>query len=412
MAGAADGQGGDGRGTNQLAMRLANERLILGLIRRRPGIAKAEIARATGLTPQATTIIVNRLEADGLLSRLDPTRGKVGQPAIPYALAPDGAFAIGLVVGRRGCDVVLTDFLAGVRRQEHLAYAYPEPQVIVDFTTEHAARFATGLPGGAVEGRRRLTGVGVAMPFQLWDWEAALKSPPGALAVWRDTDLGATLERRIGLPVTVGNDATAACGAELLFGEAGRYKDFLYIYIGTFVGGGLVLDGRVVNGRTGNAAAIGSLPMRDGPGGRVGQLIEWASLQVLEDRLVAAGRTPSAVLVDDWAEAEPQLSAWIDDLAPKLALTAVAAAALVEIEAVVIDGVVPVAVRDRIVTAMTAALEGIDRQGVTAFEPVAGTLGGRAPVLGAVALTLTGYAREPATDTVDWHISETLRTRE
>ena len=44
MAGAADGQGGDGRGTNQLAMRLANERLILGLIRRRPGIAKAEIS--------------------------------------------------------------------------------------------------------------------------------------------------------------------------------------------------------------------------------------------------------------------------------------------------------------------------------------------------------------------------------
>jgi predicted NBD/HSP70 family sugar kinase len=412
MAGAADGQGGDGRGTNQLAMRLANERLILGLIRRRPGIAKAEIARVTGLTPQATTIIVNRLEADGLLARLDPTRGKVGQPAIPYALAPDGAFAIGLVVGRRGCDVVLTDFVAGVRRHEHLAYAYPEPEAIVGFAAEHAGHFAAGLPGGAIEARRRLTGVGVAMPFQLWDWETALKSPPGALAVWRDTDLGAALERRLGLPVTVGNDATAACGAELLFGQAGRFTDFLYIYIGTFVGGGLVLEGRVVNGRTGNAAAIGSLPMRDGPGDRLGQLIDWASLQVLEDRLVAAGRDPAGALGDDWAAAEPQLTAWIDALAPKLALTAVAASALVEIEAVVIDGALPAPIRERIVAAVAAALEDVDRQGVTPFETVSGTLGGRAPVLGAVALTLTGYAREPAIETVDWHTSDALRTRE
>ena len=48
----------------------------------------------------------------------------------------------------------------------------------------------------------------------------------------------------------------------------------------------------------------------------------------------------------------------------------------------------------------------------TPFETVSGTLGGRAPVLGAVALTLTGYAREPAIETVDWHTSDALRTRE
>lgn len=392
----ADGQAGEGgRGTNQLGMRLANERLILALVRRRPGVAKAEIARATGLTPQATTIIVNRLEADGLLMRLKPTRGKVGQPAVPYALAPEGAFALGLVVGRRGCDMVLADFVAGIRRHVRLAYAYPEPQAILAFAAEQRAAFAAELPDGP-GGGRRLAGLGVAMPFQLWDWEAALKTPPGALDVWRDVDLGAALAERLGVPVTVGNDATAACGAELMFGPARRAKDFLYVYIATFIGGGLVLDGRVVNGRTGNAAAIGSLPMPDGAGGRVGQLIEWASLQGLEDRLTADGLDPAVALAgNDWSAAEPQVAAWIAALAPKVALAAVAAAALVEIEAVVIDGAVPVSVRDRIVAAVTAALEDVDRQGVTPFTAEAGTLGGRAPVLGAVALALADYAREP-----------------
>jgi predicted NBD/HSP70 family sugar kinase len=403
MTDAANGQGGDGRGTNQLGMRLANERLILALVRRRPGLAKVEIARATGLTPQATTIIVNRLEADGLLRRLAPTRGRVGQPAVPYALAPEGAFALGLVVGRRGCDMVLADFVAGIRSEAHLAYAYPEPRAILDF----AAAFTSGLPALA---RPRLAGLGAAMPFQLWDWEAALRTPPGALKVWRGFDLGAALGERLGLPVTLGNDATAACGAELMFGPARRFKDFLYVYIATFIGGGLVLDGRVVNGRTGNAAAIGSLPTPAhglaGAGGRIGQLIEWASLQGLEDRLKAAGVDAAAALVDDWQAAEPHLTAWIAELAPPVALAATAAAALVEIEAVVLDGALPEAVRTRVTAAVAAALADIDQQGLTPFCTSAGTLGGRAPVLGAVALALADYARAPAAEAgaaaADW----------
>lgn len=401
--GAADGQGGDGgRGTNQLGMRLANERLILALVRRRPGVAKAEIARVTGLTPQATTIIVNRLEADGLLRRQAPTRGKVGQPAVPYALAPEGAFALGLVVGRRGCDLVLADFVAGIRAQAKLAYAYPEPEAILAFVAAEHAGFVADLPQGAATARR-LAGLGVAMPFQLWDWEAALRTPPGALKVWRGFDLGAALSRRLGVAVTVGNDASAACGAELMFGSAPHGKDFLYVYIATFIGGGLVLDGRVVNGRTGNAAAIGSLPMPEA-GGQVRQLIEWASLQGLEDRLSADGLDPAEALAGDWAAAEAQVAAWIAVLAPKVALAAVAAAALVEIEAVVIDGAVPAAVRARIVAAVTEALGAIDQQGITPFAATAGTLGARAPVLGAVALALADYAREPQATgaSVDW----------
>ncbi|MBP0573443.1 hypothetical protein J8J27_22360, partial [Mycobacterium tuberculosis] len=90
---------------------------------------------------------------------------------------------------------------------------------------------------------------------------------------------------------------------------------------------------------------------------------------------------------------------WIGELAQKLALAAVAAAALVEIEAVVIDGAVPNDVRARIVAAVAVALEDVDRQGITPFEVTAGTLGADAPVLGAVAMTLADYAREPLAPT-------------
>jgi len=104
------------RGTNQAGVRLYNERLILSLIRRHRSLAKVEIARLTGLSTQTTTVIINRLEADGLLIPGEPQRGRVGQPSVPYSLNPDGAFGLGLMIGRRSSDLVLMDFTAGISR--------------------------------------------------------------------------------------------------------------------------------------------------------------------------------------------------------------------------------------------------------------------------------------------------------
>ena len=106
---------GGSRGTSQSGVRLYNERLILSLIRRHPGLAKVEIARLTGLSAQTTTVIINRLEADGLLVGGEPQRGRIGQPSVPYTLNPDGAFGLGLMIGRRSSDLVLMDFTAGIR---------------------------------------------------------------------------------------------------------------------------------------------------------------------------------------------------------------------------------------------------------------------------------------------------------
>ena len=108
------------------------------------------------------------------------------------------------------------------------------------------------------------------------------------MAAWRRVDLRAELAARLPYPVYLQNDATAACGAELAFGDHAGLMDFIYFYIGAFVGGGLVLSGGLFAGRTGNAAALGSMPVPDGAGGSA-QLIDQASLVVLERSLRAAG---------------------------------------------------------------------------------------------------------------------------
>ena len=87
------------RGSNHVGMRQFNERVVLQAIRLHGSLPKADIARLTKLTPQTVQVIIARLENDGLVHKLAPLRGKIGQPSVPMALDPDGAFPISLPMG-------------------------------------------------------------------------------------------------------------------------------------------------------------------------------------------------------------------------------------------------------------------------------------------------------------------------
>ena len=85
-----------------------------------------------------------------------------------------------------------------------------------------------------------------------------LSAPPGAMSEWRDFDVRQEIEAIMSIPVHIQNDATAACGAELMLGRGTEYSEFLYIFVGLFAGGGVVLNGSIYPGKTGNAGALGS----------------------------------------------------------------------------------------------------------------------------------------------------------
>jgi predicted NBD/HSP70 family sugar kinase len=253
-------------------MRAHNERLVLSLVRSNGALSKTEIARLTGLSMQTVSVIMRQLEADRLLRRGEPQRGRVGQPMVPLSLDPEGAFFIGAKIGRRSLDFLLVDFVGGVRYRAGAAYPFPTPEATVQRIVAEVAACE------ALLGERagRIAGLGLAMPFELWNWAEAVGAPPGGLEAWRRTDIRPALAERLPYPVYIQNDATAACGAELAFGDHAGLLDFIYFYIGAFVGGGLVLSGGLFAGRTGNAAALGSMPVPDGSGGSA-QLIDQVS---------------------------------------------------------------------------------------------------------------------------------------
>jgi glucokinase len=78
---------------------------------------------------------------------------------------------------------------------------------------------------------------------------------------WRDEDLGGQLSKTLGLPVVVENDANAVAWAESRFGAGRDHDDLVAITVGTGIGGGVVLGGRLVRGGYGVAAEIGHVTM-------------------------------------------------------------------------------------------------------------------------------------------------------
>jgi predicted NBD/HSP70 family sugar kinase len=341
-----------------------------------------------------------------MLVENEKVRGRIGQPMTPLSLNPAGAFSVGVKIGRRSVDAVLVDFRGAPVAKWRATYAAPLRGPTMRLAREAVERVTAGL--SAAE-RPRIVGLGLAMPGQVHLWEAELGVERGALADWEHAAPAVELEAATGLPAQVHNDATAACAAELALGRGEMTANTLYVYIGSFVGGGVVVDGRLMHGGRGNAGAIGSMPMlarRAGEHPR--QLIHEASLVFLEADLAAQGIDPSPVIdgTAEDAEAEAVFRAWCRRASLALARCAAAAASVIDFETVLIDGVLNPRWRHALRTATETAMDGFDLAGLSPVRFAEGALGADARMLGAAILPLHArfspqpelLARVPAED--------------
>lgn len=373
------------KGSNQTTVRAYNERLVLHLIRRRGALSKAEATRATGLSANATSTIFRALEQDGLLVRGDPTRGRIGQPSVPLHLNPNGQFYIGLKIGRQSFDMVVIDFTGAVRARRSAEHAYPTPASTRAFLTTHLRAMLDSISLD----RSRISGSGIALPTGLWEWLDDFKAAPDEMDEWRDFTAQSDLQDLLPGPIIVENDGTAACRAEWAFGTQIDRPDSIYFFIGTFIGGGIVLNGSVFRGCHGNAGGFGPVRVPDEPGGT--RLIDHASLSALYKMCETAGRPHNVAMIEkaDWGGLEPVLSQWIARASRSLAHAIVSAAAVVDFETVVIDGYFPEDIRIRLRQNVDVQLGSLDLQGITRPQIIAGSFGGVARAIGAAAGHIT-----------------------
>lgn len=365
--------------------RSANERAILTLIRQRIALPKAEIAQLTGLSAQSATVIIKKLETDGLVKRLKPIKGGVGQPKVPFGLNANGAFSIGLKVGRRSFDITLLDLKGNVKATLHEKFAYPTVSNLLNFAERAFNVLIKNLDAAQ---QKMVRGLGVAMPFEIWSWAEEAGAPKKELEEWKEFDPQTELESLLNLPVFIKNDAGAACSAEMSFGNPKRYDSFLYIFVGTFLGGGLVLNNQLINGKTGNAGAIGSLPFFSQNQQR--QLITQSSLYLLESELEKAGENAKHIYESPsyWQCNDSLVKNWVRETAKGLAFASQCAMSLLDLDGVIIDGAIPSNIKELLVEATQSALKDLDMRGITPAQISPGHVGVKAQSIGSANLAL------------------------
>jgi glucokinase-like ROK family protein len=216
-------------------------------------LSRARLADRTGLNKTTVSSLVQALFARGLVRRVGLDTSGGGRPATLLDLNPDAGCIVGLALGVDFVSAVLTDFGGQVRwRLRQGADPAEGQEAIISRTLR--------LVDQALEANRelcekRLLGLGLAVPGMVNVQDGVMIFSPNLQ--WRDVPLRQILHEHTGLPVFVDNDANAAAVSEHLFGVARQAQDFVFIFAGVGVGGGLFLKGEIYRGATGFAGEIG-----------------------------------------------------------------------------------------------------------------------------------------------------------
>lgn len=392
-------------GTNLGGASAHNRRVVIDALRVNGSLSRAELARATHLTPQTVSNIVEELGRDGLVASGAPVKLARGQPAVPYRLVPEGAFAIGLQIDRHLTRAVAADLLgrALVQIDAPLPRGGPEVGIPVVLGLVAEARRHLALLEPAAE--ERLVGLGVAMPGP-FGLGAAAKDGPDAwmMADWQSFPVAEALAEGTGLSVALQNDAAAAAIAERLAGAAHGLDDVVYLFLGYGLGAGIILNGEIYAGSRRNAGEIGMVPTR--PDAGAPPLEHGASLASLSRALGLDPGDPALLAALDAALAAggPALEAWISSAAAHLRWAVQLVESLFDPETVIFGGQAPAVLFERLAAAMQPLMPSVaERAGRTRPRLVLGAANPWTVALGAAA--------EPIARTFDPRFSALLKSR-
>ena len=335
------------KGSNSSGLRRYNERAVLTALRKMESASKSDLARASNLTPQAITRIVDYLENTGLVAKSGRRLGNIGQPSTMYVINPTGAYSIGVKVGRQDIELLLMDFGGAILEKLWHKFDYPEPDFLLQKIEESVAHLVSTLRPGDV---KKLMGVGVAMPWFMGAWTKEPFMTKEIAQKWDEINFADELAKVVNLPLFIENDCSAAAVAELQFGIGNHISNFLYIFVGTFIGGGLVLHGNLETGIHGNACSLGTMPvprsaLDTGPehDGAYEMLLDRASLfclvRHLNDHKIKISDLNELDSVMD--KARPLIQEWLEDCADALVYIFMSAIGILDFESIVIDTHLP-----------------------------------------------------------------------
>ncbi len=288
---------GAARGATQDVIRQHNLATLLGHVHRHGATSRADLTRLLGLNRSTIAALVEDLSARGLVAeRSAAPRGMRGRPSNLVSVRTDSIAALAIVLGVDAVTVaavapgghILQRVQQGLEEE-----ADRSPSRVLATVCRLAEELVLGLAPAV-----RLVGVGTAIPGVVRREDGLVHFAPNL--GWRETPFGARLASRLRarlnleVPVLCRNDASLGAVAEHTRGVGSQVRNLVYLHAEAGVGGGIVTDGKLLEGASGYGGEVGH--MRVNPAGarcRCGSQGCWET-EVGEDALVTrAGRRPA-----------------------------------------------------------------------------------------------------------------------
>ncbi|MFF3560552.1 ROK family protein [Streptomyces sp. NPDC002574] len=374
---------------SQSSLHRANLERVVRAVRLAGSLTQAEIARSTGLSAATVSNIVRELRDSGTVQVTPTSSG--GRRARAVTLSGDAGIVVGVDFGHSHLRVAVGNLAHQVLAEQS------EPFDVDTSASEgfdRAEQLVTRLIASTGVGADKVIGVGLGVPGPI-DVETGTLGSTAILPGWGGLNPRQELAERLGMPVQVDNDANLGALGELVWGSGRGVKDLAYIKVASGVGAGLVMDGRIYRGPGGTAGEIGHITLDEsGPVCRCGNrgCLETftAARYVLE--LLRGSHGPDLTLarmVQLAREGDPGCRRVIGDVGRHVGMGVASLANLLNPSRVVLGG--DLAEAGELV--LGPIRESVARYAIPSaarrLSVVSGALGGRAEVLGALALALS-----------------------
>ena len=239
------------------SLRRLNRRRVINALRQDGLISRAEIARRTGLSRSTVSSLVSELQSDGLVvEREEPGAAhgeQGGRPPILLSFDRSAGAALGIDFGHSHVRVAVSDLSSNILAER----AAP---MDIDHAAHEGLDVALELIGEALAEAgiepAHVIGAGLGLPGPVDQTDGVIGSS-AILPGWVGVAAGEEMRRRLDLPVSVDNDANLGALAELTHGAGRGATEMVYLKVSSGIGAGLILGGRLYRGAGGVAGELG-----------------------------------------------------------------------------------------------------------------------------------------------------------
>ncbi|GAA5065442.1 ROK family transcriptional regulator [Thermocatellispora tengchongensis] len=216
-------------------------------------LSRAEVARRLDLSPSALTKVAKPLLDAGYLREQSSDGQKgIGRPSQPLQVDASRSSFIGIKLTAEELFAVRVDLAATV----HDRFSLPLPDHDVDTIVEQIAQAVRRLSEAG-----DVAGVGISLAGTATPGDPVVGNSP--FLGWSHVALAKLVEDAVGVPTVLNNDVRALTAAQQWFGAGVGHSSFALVTVGAGIGCGLVVEDRVVTGRSGGTGLIGHLAIDD-----------------------------------------------------------------------------------------------------------------------------------------------------